>query len=93
MNWQLVLRLTSILPLIPGFIHSVETLHSGKSGDEKKQAVVDMVNTGLGATSFVAPGTTKVISNIAPGVGQVVDGLVSIFNSTGIFKSKPAVAS
>jgi hypothetical protein len=73
------------LQFLPYAIISAQKLMTGKTGEEKKQAVGDIVATVFNATATYDPSTVPMLQALQPAVGALIDGTVGIFKAKGLF--------
>ena len=81
----------ALFALIKGSIEMVEAVSSGKTGPEKKQAVLDALQATWEGVQ-AAFGINVAYATIAPVIGLLIDLAVAIYNATGFFQKK-AVAT
>lgn len=70
---------------------AVETLFSHKTGAEKLQAAVQLIETGLAGAAIAKP-NSAVASNLQPiavAVPDLVNSAVNLLNLFGLFNHKP----
>ena len=81
----LLKHLPTILPLIVATVKSVEALLGGGAGESKRALVVEFVKLAILAAEGVTGKDIVDEELFAEGVGDIVDGVVAILNSTGKF--------
>ena len=73
--------LSSAMPIIAGFVTQVETLMPATAGSDKFKAVEAAVSAYF--TKIVAD--ADVLAHLLPKVGGMINGLVALFNASGVF--------
>ena len=83
--------LPKLLQSLPTLIAGVEVLSKGKSGAEKKAAVMSMLPAAIGIADTAAPQHADAINAIAALASSTVDSVVTGLNQAGVFtKAAPA---
>lgn len=83
---QYVLR---VLTLAPAIVAGIEHIHAEAPGATKKQMAMDALGLAYGTASAVLPQDQTAIDAATSLTSNVIDGVVSVFNATGIFKTLP----
>lgn len=68
--------------LLPSVIQSVEALFGAKSGTQKKDAALSIVQATINVTDAVTQKTIVDSSAFTKGLGAVVDGVVACLNAS-----------
>jgi hypothetical protein len=76
------------ISFVPAIVHGIEALLGGKSGGEKKQAVLSFVGAALGITDAVANKQIVDGDKFNTGLGKVIDGVVDCMNASVWAKAK-----
>jgi hypothetical protein len=88
---NVLLKIFSLLPLIPGVVQGIEAIHgSAKSGAGKKQLAMESLGLASGVAGAVLPGDQAEISAVTNVVSSAIDSTVSLFNQFGWFHAQPA---
>ena len=77
--------LLKVVSYIPAFVMGVENLHGAKTGDIKRNSVMEMVGLLLTATSGMA-GNVQDQEKFQEGLRQVIDGTVKMLNASVLKK-------
>lgn len=70
------------ISFVPAVVHGIEALLGGKSGGEKKQAVMSFISAALGITDAVANKQIVDGDKFSAGLGKVIDGVVECMNAS-----------
>jgi hypothetical protein len=99
MDWgnaaNLGLAMVQLIPRIVPIVQSVEQVHAGKTGEEKKQAVIDIAHQSgalLSSPEIKGLGIpVGNVANVAEALPSAIDATVAVLNAAGVFgKSTPA---
>jgi len=70
------------ITLLPGIIQSVEGLFGAKTGNQKKSAVLAIVQEALNVTDAVEGKQIVDAESFTAAMGQIVDGVVACLNAS-----------
>jgi len=70
------------IAVLPSVIQGAETLFGAKTGAQKKDAVLNIVQSAINVTDAVAQKTVVDASAFTSGLGTVVDGVVACLNAS-----------
>lgn len=81
-------KILSCVQFVPSAVHAVEVLFGHKSGDDKKQAALQLVGeaAGLGEVMGEAPISDQV--KFKEGLSKIIDGVVECLNASVWAKKK-----
>ena len=68
--------------LLPSVIQGVEALYGAKSGEQKKDAALSIVQAAIGLTDAVQQKTVIDASGFTKGLSAIVDGVVACLNAS-----------
>lgn len=68
--------------LMPSVIQGIEALYGAKSGEQKKDAVLSIVQSAINVTDAVEEKTIMDATGFTKGLGAVVDGVVACLNAS-----------
>jgi len=71
-----------VLGLLPSAIQSVEKMLGGKSGEQKKHAVLGIVATAINIVDAVEQKQIVDADGFSAGLGSIVDGVVACLNAS-----------
>jgi hypothetical protein len=90
---NLLAFLLKAVTLLPTIVVGIEQIHKEASGATKKQMAMDALGLASGTASVLAPASDQAaISATSQFASDTIDGLVNVFNATGLFQSKSAAA-
>jgi hypothetical protein len=89
---NLLMYLMRGLQMLPMVVAGIEHIHAEAPGATKKQMAMDALGLAYGAASSLVPGEQAAIDAATEFAGNTIDGIVNLFNQTGIFKSGAAPA-
>lgn len=79
------------LALLPYIVTGAEKLHEGKTGEQKKQAVMQIAGAALAGVASADPHLSIDTMAAVAGIGGAVDSVVATLNALGVLKhSAPA---
>ena len=68
--------------LLPSIIQGVEALYGAKSGEQKKDAALSIVQAAIGVADAVQQKTVVDAGGFTKGLGAIVDGVVTCLNAS-----------
>ncbi|HEV2577943.1 MAG TPA: hypothetical protein VGU25_12105 [Acidobacteriaceae bacterium] len=71
-----------VLGVLPRAILNMETMFAGKSGEQKKHAVLGVVTMGLNVLDAVEQKQIVDADGFSAGLGSIVDGVVACLNAS-----------
>ena len=83
-------KLLQGIAFVPVIVHGVEGLFGHKSGADKKNTAMTLVQNTLSVTDAIAGKEILDPSKFQDGLGKVIDGVVLCLNSSAWSKSKSA---
>jgi hypothetical protein len=86
MNW--IAMLMKSLQLLPLLIAGIEHIHGEAPGATKKQMALDALQLATAGASVVDPGDQPAIDAATQLTSNVIDGVVDVFNKTGVFGAR-----
>ena len=81
-------KLLQGIGFVPAIVHGVEGLFGHKSGADKKNTAMTLVQNTIGMTDAVAGKDIIDGAKFQEGLGKVVDGVVQCLNSSAWSKAK-----
>lgn len=78
------------ISLLPSLVQGVEALYGAKSGLQKKEATLSVVNSSINMADAVSTRQIADSAKFTAGLGMVVDGVVECFNASIWAQAKPA---
>jgi hypothetical protein len=78
------------ISLLPSLVQGVEALYGAKSGLQKKEATLSVVNSSINMADAVSTRQIADSAKFTAGLGMVVDGVVECLNASIWAKAKPA---
>jgi hypothetical protein len=81
------------LQLAPVIVAGIEHIHGEKSGATKKQMAMDALALASGSAGVLAPEQQPAIDAATQLTSNVIDGVVSVYNASGVFKGGGAIAA
>lgn len=70
------------LALLPSLIQGIESIFGAKSGDQKKQAALEIVSSAINLTDAVSGKHVVDADSFSSGLGKVIDGVVECLNAS-----------
>lgn len=86
MDWLVMLM--RALQLVPVIVAGIEHIHGEASGATKKQMAMDALGLAYGTASGLLPNQQPAIDAATSFTSNVIDGVVNVFNASGVFGSK-----
>ena len=68
--------------LLPSIVQGVEALYGAKTGQQKRDAAVEMVGAAIGVVDAVGNKTIVDSAKFAEALGVIVDGVVACLNAS-----------
>lgn len=68
--------------LLPSVIQGLEALYGAKSGEQKKDAALSIVQASMNVTDAVQQKSVVDASGFTKGLGTIVDGVVACLNAS-----------
>ena len=81
-------KLLQGIAFVPAIVHGVEGLFGNKSGADKKNTAMTLVQNAIGVTDAIAGKDILDGGKFQEGLGKVVDGVVQCLNSSTWAKAK-----
>ena len=78
------------ISLLPSLVQGVEALYGAKSGLQKKEATLSVVNSSINMADAVSTRQIADSAKFTAGLGMVVDGVVECLNASIWAQAKPA---
>lgn len=82
-------KLLQGIAFAPAIVHGVEGLFGHKSGADKKDAAMTLVQNTIQVTDAVAGKDILDANKFQDGLGKVIDGVVQCLNASAWAKAKP----
>jgi predicted phage tail protein len=70
------------ISLLPGLVQSVEALYGAKSGIQKKDAALAIVDSSINVADAVSSKQIADSAKFTAGLGMIVDGVVECLNAS-----------
>ncbi len=70
------------ITLLPGVIQGTEALFGAKSGEQKKQAALEIVGAAINITDAATSRQIADSGRFTAGLGAIVDGVVTCLNAS-----------
>ena len=83
-------KLLQGIAFVPAIVNGVEGLFGHKSGADKKNAAITLVQNTISASDAIAGKDIVDPNKFQAGLGQVIDGVVQCLNSSAWSKTKSA---
>jgi hypothetical protein len=77
------------IAFIPALVSAIESLFRGKSGTEKKDAVMSFLESALGTVDAVAAKDIVDAEKFKDGISKIIDGTVECLNASTWAKNSP----
>ena len=68
--------------LLPSLIQGIESIFGAKTGDQKKQAALEIVGSAINLTDAIADKKIADADGFSEGLGKVIDGVVQCLNAS-----------
>ena len=68
--------------LLPSLIQGIESIFGAKTGDQKKQAALEIVGSAINLTDAIADKKIADADSFSEGLGKVIDGVVQCLNAS-----------
>lgn len=68
--------------LLPGIVQGVEALYGAKTGQQKREAAVEMVGAAISVVDAVGNKTIVDSAKFTEALGVIVDGVVACLNAS-----------
>ena len=81
-------KLLQGIAFVPAIVTGVEGLFGHKSGAEKKNTALTLVQNTIAASDAIAGRTSSMRAKFQDGLGKVIDGVVQCLNSSAWSKTK-----
>lgn len=75
-------KLLQGIAFVPAVVHGIEGLFGGRSGGDKKQAVLSFVSAAVSLTDAVANKDVVDPDKFQAGLSKIIDGAVDCLNSS-----------
>ena len=75
-------KLLQGIAFVPAVVHGIEGLFGGRSGGDKKQAVLSFVSAAVSLTDAVANKDIVDPDKFQSGLSKIIDGAVECLNSS-----------
>lgn len=70
------------LALLPSLIQGIESIFGAKTGDQKKDAALEIVSSAISLTDAVSGKHVVDADSFSEGLGKVIDGVVQCLNAS-----------
>lgn len=70
------------LALLPSLIQGIESIFGAKTGDQKKEAALEIVSSAINLTDAVAGKKVADADSFSDGLGKIIDGVVQCLNAS-----------
>ena len=70
------------IALLPSLIQGIETLYGSKTGEQKRQAAIEIVGAAINVADAVGQKTIVDSSKFTAALGVIVDGVVACLNAS-----------
>jgi len=81
------------IAFVPALVSAIESLFRGKSGTEKKDAVMSFLESALGTVDAIAQRDVVDPEKFKDGLGMVIDGVVTCLNASAWAKGSGQAAA
>ena len=68
--------------LLPSLIQGIESIFGAKTGDQKRQAALEIVGSAINLTDAIADKKIADADSFSEGLGKVIDGVVQCLNAS-----------
>jgi hypothetical protein len=75
-------KLLQGIAFVPAVVHGIEGLFGGRSGNDKKQAVLSFVSAAVSLTDAVANKDVVDPGKFQAGLSKIIDGAVDCLNAS-----------
>ena len=70
------------IALVPSVVQGVEALYGARTGEQKRQAAIDMVGAAINIVDAVGAKTIVDSAQFTAALGVIVDGVVACLNAS-----------